>query len=395
MRILTLTSLFPGSAQPRHGVFVRERMLAYRERFGGEIKVVAPVPFWPRFLASEKYGAFARAPRSETFGGFEIEHPRYLMIPKVGVPLQGMFYEAGVRSTVRRIQLETGIDVLDAHYAYPDGFAAARLAQRFGLRYVLTVRGTDVNLLPKQGSLAGQIRFALANAHRVVAVASALAELAVEAGADPRRVVVLRNGVDGTKFRPLDPMAARARLGLPVDRRVVVCVGFLVPRKGHALALDALAAMPQAMRPLLVIAGDGPERPALDAKVAALDLTRDVRFLGAVMHEDLAEVFSAADVSLLTSDREGWPNVILESMACGTPVVATAVHGVPEIITSPQLGVLVHERTPTALRTGLTTALEREFDRPAIRAYAESMDWGATATGLHAVFEAVRNGATS
>lgn len=112
------------------------------------------------------------------------------------------------------------------------------------------------------------------------------------------------------------------------------------------------------------------------------------------MHEDLAEVFSAADLSLLASDREGWPNVLLESMACGTPVVATAVHGVPEIITSPALGVLVQERTPAALREGLTIGLDRQFDRSAIRVHAESMDWSATANGLHTVFEAVREGAT-
>lgn len=389
MRILTLTSLFPGSAQPRHGTFVRERLADYRDRYGARIDVVAPVPFWPRFLPSERYGAFARTPRRERYGSFDIEHPRYLAIPKFGTRLQGVLYEYGVRPTVRRLHREHRYDVLDAHYAYPDGFAAALLKRRLRLPLVLTVRGTDVNLLPKEPGLGDQIRFALASADRVIAVASALRDLAIEAGADPARTIVLRNGVDCVKFAPRDRDVCREELGIPKDRKVVASVGFLVPRKGHALLLDALARIEPEDRPLLVVAGDGPEGPALARRAADLGLDGDVRFLGAVEHADVPRVFSAADLSVLASDREGWPNVLLESMACGTPVVATAVHGVPEVVRDPAVGVLVTERSPQALSIALTEALAARRDRSAVRRYAEAHDWSETSAGLHRVFTEV------
>lgn len=389
MRILTLTSLFPGSAQPRHGTFVRERMADYRARHGAHIDVVAPVPYWPGFLPSSRYGVFARTPRREEFGSFSIEHPRYLMIPRIGVRMQGVLYEHGVRSTVRRLHRENRYDVLDAHYSYPDGFAAALLKRRLRLPMVLTVRGTDVNLLPKEPGLSEQVRFALENADRVIAVASALRELAIEAGAAPERTIVLRNGVDGSKFTPLDPTSCRDELGVPQDRRVAVSVGFLIPRKGHALLLDALSRIADSDRPYLLIAGDGPEEPALREQVARLGLERDVRFLGPVEHGDLPRVFSAADLSILASDREGWPNVLLESMACGTPVVATAVHGVPEVVRDESVGRLVRERTPDALAAAITEASRTRFDRAAVRRYAEAHDWSETSAGLHRVFSEV------
>lgn len=389
MRILTLSSLFPGSAQPRHGVFVRERLADYRARYGAELRVVAPVPFWPSFLPSQRYSAFAKAPRREEFGGFSIEHPRYLMIPKVGVRVQGVLYEYGVRSTVMRLHREARFDVLDAHYAYPDGFAAALLKRRLKIPLVLTVRGTDVNLLPKEPGLATQIRFALESADRVVAVAQALADLAIAAGASPEKTVVLRNGVDGAKFRPLDPARCREDLGIQPGRRVVVTVGFLIARKGHALLLDALAAIPATERPFLVIAGDGPENTALSERVVRLGLGGDVRFLGSIDHADLSRVYSAGDLSVLASDREGWPNVVLESMACGTPVVATAVHGVPEILRDPGVGRLVDPRDAATLARVLREALVVQFDRAAVRRFAEAHDWSATSEGLHRVFTEV------
>lgn len=389
MNVLTLTSLFPGSAAPRHGVFVRERMRDYREHSGDSVRVVAPVPWFPRALPTRRYAAFQATPAREEFGGFTIEHPRYAMIPKLGVPLQGLTYELGVRSCVRRHVFAGECDVLDAHYAYPDGFAAGLLKQRLRVPMVLTVRGTDVNWMPQVRGLRSQVRFALQAADHVVAVSRALADLAIEAGADATRVTVLRNGVDATTFRPLDRAECRGRLGLPDDRRVVVSVGFLVERKGHDLALRALARIPAATRPLLLIAGDGPQEASLRRLIAELGLEHHARLLGAVAHDELAAVYSAGDLSLLASAREGWPNVLLEAMACGTPVLATAVHGSVEVVKDDTLGHLLVERNEAALAAALVRALEARFDRDHVRRYAESMSWRETSKGLAAVFHSV------
>ncbi len=389
MKVLTLASLFPGSAAPRHGIFVKERMVDFVRRTGAEVRVVSPVPYFPRWIRSTTYGHFSRAPRREEWAGFSIEHPRYLMVPKAGVRLQGLSYFVGVRGTVRRVQREFPFDVLDVHYAYPDGFAGALLKHRLRVPMVLTVRGTDVNLLPELKATRDQVRYALERADRVVAVSNALAELAVKAGADPRRVVTLRNGVDSDRFTPRDRTESRAKLGLPEHGRVLVSVGFLVERKGHDLVLRAVARMPAGKRPFVAIAGDGPELPRLEALIAELGLVGSARLLGAVEHDELPWVYSAADLSVLASSREGWPNVLLESMACGTPVVATSVHGSPEVVAEDGVGRLVPERTVEALERAILDAFEAGLDRGHVRRYAERMSWKETSEGLADVFRGV------
>ncbi|MBI4878944.1 MAG: glycosyltransferase [Planctomycetes bacterium] len=202
-------------------------------------------------------------------------------------------------------------------------------------------------------------------------------------------MTVLRNGVDAERFRPLPMAECRRSLGLPQGGRVLVSVGFLVPRKGHSLLLRALALIPAAERPFTVIAGDGPEEGALRSLAADLGLAEQVRLLGAVEHDALAAVYSSADLSVLASSREGWPNVLLESMACGTPVVATAVHGSPEVVADESVGLLVEEQSAEALAGALQAALARGFDRERVRRYALGMSWRETSAGLERVFQEV------
>ncbi len=388
--ILTLSSLFPGSTLPQHGVFVKERLADFRERSGARIRVVSPVPWAPRippFTTSPKYRGFATAPRRETVAGFEVERPRYAMPPKLGVPLQGLLYFLGCRATVRRLHAEEPFDVIDAHYAYPDGYAAAWLRHRLRIPTVLTVRGTDVNLLPSLAMTRGAVKFALESADAIVAVSQALAECAVRAGAAESRVTVIRNGVDAERFSPRDRSAARARFGIPADARVLASVGHLVERKGHDLVLAAAARI--AKRPFVLIAGGGPEQARLAAEVQRLGLAERALLLGPVAHEDLPDVYCAADLLVLASSREGAPNVVLEAMACGVPVVATAVHGTPEIVREPETGVLVREREVGAIAAAVERALGMRFDRAAIRAHAETMSWRATSERLIALFDGV------
>lgn len=391
VRVLTLASLFPGVARPTHGVFVKERLKDFVAATGAEVRVVAPVPFFPRWLKSDRYREFAATPRRETYDGFQVEHPRYVMIPRAGVPLQGMLYEIGCRATVRRLYRDFEFELIDAHYAYPDGFAAALLRHRLGVPMVLTVRGTDVNYMPQRRRLGELVRFALRSADAVVAVSRALADCAIAAGAEPAKVVVLRNGVDAARFAPLDMAECRRNLGLPdaPGRKVIASVGFLVERKGHALLLQALAGFPAAERPFLVIAGDGPERGALEALARDLHVETDVKLLGNVQHDALRCVYSAADLSALVSSREGWPNVLLESMACGTPVVATDVQGAAEAIGGAPVGRIVPERTPAAIGAAIRAALAAGFDRAAVRLHAEGMSWRETSLGIADLFARV------
>jgi glycosyltransferase involved in cell wall biosynthesis len=230
------------------------------------------------------------------------------------------------------------------------------------------------------------IRWAAREAAALVTVSAALRERLVELGAAPDAVHVLRNGVDLERFHPVDRAAARRALGLAGT--TLLMVGNLVPLKGHALVIEALAQLPEIA---LLIVGAGPEEDRLRRLAEETGVGERVRFLGRIPHERLAGIYGAADALVLASSREGWPNVLLEAMACATPVVATRVGGVPECVEAPEAGELVEERTAEAIAAAVRRLLARRPDRDATRRYAERFGWEQTTAGQLRVFrEALR-----
>ncbi len=388
MRILTVTSLWPNAAQPNHGVFVENRMARVHATGRAEVTVIAPVPWFPS--ANPRFGsyaAFAQVPAREERGGIRIEHPRYGTIPKVGMRVQPSLYHAALARCARRLIAETGpFDLIDAHYFYPDGVAAARLAAELGLPLTITARGTDINLIPQSSPTAARaILSAAAQADASITVCEALRAEMIALGAEGAKIYALRNGVDLDAFHPptTDRAALKAALGVPDDAPLVVSVGGLVERKGHHLTIDAVAAQSNVH---LRIAGGGPEEGALNARIEALGAGDRIRLTGPLPHAKLADFYGAADLSVLASSREGWANVLLESMACGTPVVATDVWGTPEVVAAPEAGRLA-TRDAVSLGTNIAALLDDLPARDATRTYAEGFAWDETVEGVLQVFE--------
>ena len=385
MRILTFSTLFPNAAQPSHGVFVANRLRYLVATGRVEARVVAPVPWFPfggtRFGA---YGAFADAPRRETRDGLVVDHPRYPVIPKIGTNLAPALLYAWARRITRRIAAREGpFDLIDAHYLYPDGVAATWIARDLGLPMVLTARGQDVTLIPNDPVPRRMILRAVAAADAVITVSQGLKDGLVRLGADGRRITVLRNGVDATHFHPVDRDGARRRLG--IDGPTIVSVGHLIARKGNELTIAALATLPGVR---FLVVGDGPERGRLEAQARALGVADRVRFVGRVAHDGLNDYYTAADAMVLASAREGWANVLLESMACGTPVVASDIPGTDEVVAEPAAGVLV-DRTPAAIADGVRRLLHAPPDRRDTRAYAERHGWEPTTQGQLDLFRRI------
>lgn len=383
MRVLTLTTLYPNAAAPAHGVFVENRLKDFAARSGAEARVIAPVPWFPfahkRF---GRYGAYAAAPLRETRFGLDIRHPRYVIPPKIGMTyaataLAHCFLKAA------RAQIAEGwdFDLIDAHYLYPDGVAAVRAARALGKPVVLTARGSDVSALPRFPRQRRMILEAVARADGAVCVAQALKDALVRLGAPAEKLVVLRNGVDLDMFRPLD--RETIRMQMDIAGPVIASVGRLIERKGHDLVIDALTDLPEAT---LLIAGEGEERRALEAQAGRLGVADRVRFLGAVPHEALAEIYNAADVLALASSREGWPNVLLEAMACGTPCVATPVWGSVEIVAAPAAGALAAARSARAMAEAVGALLADPPARAETRLYTEHFSWEETSQGLQDLF---------
>ncbi|SFU46989.1 Glycosyltransferase involved in cell wall bisynthesis [Pseudoduganella namucuonensis] len=389
MKLLTFSTLYPNAEQQNHGIFVETRLRYLIASGQVESRVVAPVPWFPsthpRFGA---YAGYARVPKAETRHGISVVHPRYMLIPKVGMTGAPMLMAQAAKSAIGRI-LDQGydFDVIDAHYFYPDGVAAVMLGKYFNKPVTITARGTDINLIPRFRLPRRMILWAARNAKGLITVCNALKDEMVQLGVAADAITPLRNGVDLQRFAPADRGAARARLGL--TGFTLLSVGLLDPRKGHDLVIRALAELPDAR---LLIAGTGPERKRLEDLAREVGVAPRVRFLGSVPQTELAGYYNAADMLVLASSREGWANVLLESMACGTPVVASNVWGTPEVVAAPEAGVLMRERTPAALADAVRLLRASYPDHGATRRYAERFSWDATTQGQIDLFQKIKLG---
>ncbi len=394
MKILTFTTLYPNSQKPGHGIFVETRLRHLVASGQVDSRVVAPVPWFPlRHARFGDYAQFAKVPASEARHGISVQHPRYLAIPKIGMNLAPSLLAAGARASVARL-LDEGFDfdLIDAHYFYPDGVAAAILSKYFNKPLVITARGSDITQLPSYRLPRKMIQWAARRADGVITVCNALRDEVVSLGVDAARVVSLRNGVDLQLFRPVEREEVRARLGL--DGFTLLAVGHLVPVKAQELAVAALAKLPDVR---LLIAGDGPNRAMLEQLARDLGVAERLTMLGAVPQAGLRDYYGAADALVLPSEREGWANVLLEAMACGTPVIASRVWGTPEVVAAPEAGLLMAERSAQGVADAVNALRAAYPERAATRRYAERFSWDDTTRGQLQLFRQIlaRDSATA
>jgi teichuronic acid biosynthesis glycosyltransferase TuaC len=375
MKILTFTTLFPNKKRPDFGIFVYQRISHLVRSNDAAVKVVAPVPYFPSWLRSRRWDVYRDIPHNESLGTLEVYHPRYPLVPGLFMPLHGILMFLGSWLLAYRLHKKFRFDCIDAHYVYPDGFTATLLGKLLGIPVVISARGSDVNVFPSFRAVRPLISWSLRRAVGVIAVAAALKNSMIGLGVSERAIRVIPNGVDLDKFYPHDRTAARTSLNIPTDEKVVVSVGSLTESKNHSLLISAFAKLlnshPDSK---LYIVGEGSLRATLENLVRAHQLEQKITLAGQRPNDQLSLWFSAADVSCLTSRREGWPNVLMESLACGTPVVATRVGGVPEILSSPELGTLV-EQNSQSVAEGLKQALEKKWDRGALVQHAQKRSW--------------------
>jgi len=387
MKIITFSTLFPNAANPQHGSFVAERLKHLIESGSVDATVVAPVPWFPAASSLfPEYSRWSMVPRAGVFEGAQVLHPRYPVIPKIGMSIAPALLALWTLRTIRRVIDEGGgVDVIDAHYFYPDGVAAALLGRWLDRPVVITGRGTDLNLIPQYRLPRSQIRWAAAQATELATVSKSLRDVLIALGVPESKTCVLRNGVDLEVFAAsTDRMQIRAELG--VRGASILSVGNLVELKGHHLVIKALQSLPEDIE--LRIAGEGPMESSLRRIARDRGVENRVHFLGRLDRPALVKAYNAADLLVLASSREGMANVLLESMSCGTPVMATKVGGSPEIVND-LVGGLVPEREPGALALGIKRLLERGINRDVVRRYAENFSWEATTQGQLEMFERV------
>ena len=387
LRVLIYTTLFPNSVQPLQGNFVLERMRHLTPYV--DMSVVAPIPYFPRVSLNDRWFKFATVPHNENFAGFEVDHPRYVVVPKLGMATHGVSMFAGsLRQVAARLRT-VDYDLIDAHYVYPDGMAATLLGAALKKPVVISARGTDINVFSRLKTIRPMIRRVLNQADAVIAVAESLKNTMVALGCPDEKITVVENGVDSQKFHPIPRPLARQKLRLPAHRRIMLTVGRLDEAKGIHILIGAIARLRSRHPDLMLVAvGEGPHRASLEKLIARLGVGDNVMLAGSQPHEQLASWYSAADLFCLASSSEGWPNVILEAMACGLPVIATSVGGIPEIVVSSSVGTLV-ARTPEAFELALDQGLCRQWDHSAIVAHGHAHCWPSVADKLLKVYSDV------
>lgn len=387
MRILTFTSLFPNTMNPDFGIFIFQRTSHLAKRKGNAVEVVAPVPYVPNCLRGTARGSVVSVPPTQEIGNLQVHHPRYLMVPRVSMPLHGLLMYAGCLRYIKSLHERYRFDCIDAHYVFPDGLAAVLIGRSLGIPVVVSARGTDIHTFQSFPTIRPQIRWTLRHATGVIAVSDSLAGIMLALEPALKDVPTIGNGVDVGRFSPEDRLLARKKLGLDLQDRIIVSVAALKHVKGPDRLVGAAALLKKTFAQCKVLfVGVGPELGSLQQLAEQLDCADICRFVGSVPNEQLKTYFCAADVSCLASREEGWPNVILESLACGTPVVATGVGAVRQLLVNPELGIVV-DPTAEAIHAGLAQALRQQWNSQTISAHAQSQTWENVAARVEVVLK--------
>ncbi|QNQ09936.1 glycosyltransferase [Sphingomonas alpina] len=378
LRVLTLSTLFPDVSRPNFGVFVERQTLGLAAHPEVELRLVAPVglPPWPLATLAH-YRPLAALPRREMWKGLDAWRPRFATIPGT----RGRFHVAalvrGLTPLLTEIRRDFPFDVIDAEFFFPDGPAAVALGRHFDVPVSIKARGADVHHWGMAPATSGQVVAAGKQAQGMLAVSQAMKADMVALGLPADRIRVHSTGVDLGRFAPRDRAAGKAALG--VAGPLVVSLGALIPRKGHDIVLRAVESLPGVS---LLIAGEGPERAALEAQIARAGIGDRARLLGGVPHADLPALLAAADMMALASSSEGLANAWVEALACGTPVVITDAGGAREVVTTPAAGRIV-PREAAAFAAAIADLLAAPVPRDETRNAAARFTWEANTAALY------------
>ena len=387
LRVVSVCRLLPTPQDPAAGTFIFNRIAALACR--AHVRLIQPLPYFPVARPLPKW---AEAPM-RTSAGMSIAHAPMFYVPGVLKGFDGRWLARSVRSQVRAWHAAEGIDLIDAHFGYPEGAGCAAIARELGVPLFVTIRGTEADML-KRPQVSEHLLMALREARGVVSVSHSLRALMTSNGVDPERIAVIPNAVDRARFHPGDRAQARAALGIAPHDVVIVSVGHLLSVKRHTILIEAMRRLRQTHTAKLVIIGGPSYEPgypqALRAQVEQAGLGGVVSFAGSLPPAEVAQWLRAANLFALASAREGCCNALLEALACGLPAVVTAVGDNPHFVRPGLDGDLVAVDDAAQLHVALRAALERTWDGVAISRRLSVGDWDQVALRLVEFFSTRR-----
>lgn len=386
---MVISSEFPNDQQATKGIFIKQQIVELAKLCS--LKVIAPVPWSVPLGKFKKSYIFSRVKKKEACGDIEVFHPRYFLTPKLGRAFYGLFYFLGIYKTAKAIACNFDYDLILAYFAYPDGFAAAWLAKVFRKPLVIKVMGSDINLYTRGFLRRCLTVYTLKQAGQVIAVTEDLKKKMIALGVGPDKIAVVYNGVDSHRFKPMDTLECRKELGLPQDKTILLFIGAFRKIKGVDYLVDAYAKLSEnnsAGDLSLILIGDGELKNKIKDKIDRFGLRSKVRLAGIRPHQEIPRWINACDILCLTSEDEGCPNVILEALACGKPVVAAKVGGIPEIVNSADYGNLFKSHSIEELTLAIQAAVKKKWDPEIIKARIAYLTWEKTAKEILALCQA-------
>jgi teichuronic acid biosynthesis glycosyltransferase TuaC len=365
-------------------------------KYASKVSVLIPSPFLSGLVvrlpwASNRFASLKRARDTEQGTLAEnLVRARYFDLP--GRFGRHLTYSLAARASVRSIsQSQTDFDVIHSHFLRLHGFIGSALKKSFRKPLVVSAYGGDAYSLPFTDSFNRKLAVSvIRGADRLIAVSRTVAQNLYRLGAEEEKVRIIPTGFDSRLFQPTGKEEARISLGLPVEKQILLTVANLVPQKGHTYLLDSLKKITGSRSNfVLVIVGGGELERDLRQKTADLGLGDAVIFAGPRPHEEIATWINACDLFVLPSVSEGSPTVLTEVMACGKPIVATNVGGIPDILKDGDTGYLVPPREVDDLADAVLRALDRSWSEEEIRKHALPFSWDTLASEIVEVYSEI------
>ena len=384
MRILTLSTLFPAAGRPNFGIFVERQTTALTAVRDFAVTVINPIGIAPWPL--DTFGgqsALRNILHDEQWGELEVYRPRFTAVPKIGGRLNPGMIARSVLPIAQKLHGEIPFDLIDAEFFYPDGPAAMLLSEVLGIPFTIKARGSDIHCWGHQPGCSEQILTSAAKSAGLLAVSGALKADMVALGMDADKITVHYTGLDQSRFLPRDRVSEKAKLG--INGPLVLSVGALIPRKNQDLLIAALTLLPEVT---LILAGQGDSERDYRALAESLGVADRVRFLGNVPHNDLPALMAAADIMALVSESEGLANAWVEALACGTPVIASDVGGIRELVKTESAGRIV-DRNPAAIAEAMHAILANPPSPEMVAENVRAFSWDENARQLAAFFREV------
>jgi glycosyltransferase involved in cell wall biosynthesis len=311
-----------------------------------------------------------------TLPGVTAHYYDYPVLPLVSRPFNGWVAGRALLPHVKRFNP----DLVFSYCLYPDGYAGLTVANALSVPFAAMGVGSDVHSIHDRFSLK-HTQTLLRKADLLLAISGDLRQRMISIGAPAAITRTVLSGSDPQVFHVRDRSAARAQLLIAPSAEAVVFIGRMDLRKGlHELVDAAVSLQPKRPNLHVYLIGDGPDTPLVESAIAANNASAYIHLVPACSFEHVATWMAAADLVTLPSYMEGCPNVILEALACGRPVVATNVGGIPEIM-SDACGRLVPPRDPQALARALDSVLDTTWDATSIAAHF-SRSWSVVADEL-------------